>query len=125
MALFVKQDASGRPVFLNLLKISLPLSALVSIMHRMSGVCIIVVLPFVAWQMTKLLHVPSMTMHPMEYWVLHASVIGMSYHALAGIRHLYHDLSGDHHVQSNKVSAFAVLLLWGMWLVLYLVGVAL
>jgi succinate dehydrogenase / fumarate reductase, cytochrome b subunit len=39
----------GRPVFLNLLQIRMPPPAVLSILHRASGMALVLVLPFLLW----------------------------------------------------------------------------
>ena len=108
-----------RPVFLDLWRIHLPFTALISILHRISGVALIASAPIVV---------------AMQWWVFLAAqghiqaqqwidslyicalgyliVLGWWYHILAGTRHLYHDLSHDHTLQSGRVSAVIVALVW-------------
>ena len=89
-----------RPVFLNLLQIRLPLPGIASIMHRISGVAMLVAIPFLAWllhysladadsysRLTNLLQqsLPLKLLLVLLLWAL-------CHHLLAGIRYLLIDI---------------------------------
>lgn len=123
MVLF-KSGHDKRPVFLNLLKIHLPISALVSILHRITGVANILVLPLLVYLLLAasqgdnglllFSQVPIFMIRLLE-WLI---VVSYMYHVLAGIRHLYHDFSGQHALSSTTLSAYIVLSAWGVWMIL-------
>lgn len=49
----------GRPVFLDLRKIRLPLNAVVSILHRITGVFLILSIPVLLWLLDRSLASPE------------------------------------------------------------------
>ena len=119
-----KNRHDDRPVFLDLLKIHLPVPALVSILHRITGVAKILAVPILVYLLLaasqglngalifKLL--PTLIVHLIE-WLI---VVSYMYHVLAGVRHLYHDFSGIHTVSATRLSSYVVLVVWGMWMLL-------
>ena len=126
MALFASRDSKGRPIFLNLFQISLPVTALVSILHRISGVVMALFMPYLAWLLTRIVQTtpeaPFAFFHSLELWFLALLGCTMMYHMLAGVRHLYHDYGFDHRLQSTRFTAVAVLVLWSAWSVAFLYG---
>ena len=123
MVLLKKTD-DKRPVFLNLFKIQLPLSAFVSIMHRVTGVVMILCLPILVFLLYAVVGNPSLIRY-VDYfpvWMIKGIsaiiVIVYMYHVIAGIRHLFHDFTGSHSLGSTLLSARFALFLWGVWIVL-------
>ena len=53
------RNAGSRPVYLNLAKIKLPVPGLMSIMHRISGVLMVLAIPFVIYLMERSLSSPE------------------------------------------------------------------
>lgn len=89
----------NRPSYLNLLQIRLPLPALVSILHRVSGAVLFLALPLLLYWLQESLtsfdaYVALSTVF--SHWVVKCSAIGLawgySHHLCAGIRHLLLDL---------------------------------
>ena len=122
MALFSNPSNDNRPVFLDLTKIALPITALVSILHRVSGVGMIISLPVMIAMMYATVssteHYASMVAVCDTLWMklfLLLVVSGTSYHILAGIRHSIDDFVGSHSLQTARITAKFVL---GVWLVL-------
>ena len=103
----------GRPVFLNLLKIKLPLSGLVSILHRISGVLFFLGLPILIYmyQVLPTYSNGSNIYHigfKVSVWLL---IVAFQYHFLAGVRHMISDFFHMHSLKSANLSAIVVLLL--------------
>ena len=101
---------SIKPVYINLFKIQLPISALLSISHRVSGMLIFfMVLPFSAYLFNILLaSQDSFALFIESYnssiflrtFVLF-NVLIFEYHVIAGIRHMLMDF----HIVSETLSA--------------------
>jgi succinate dehydrogenase / fumarate reductase cytochrome b subunit len=89
-----------RPVFLDLRKIRLPVTAIVSILHRLSGLCLALSLPFIVFAVFLALSSPerysAMVRCFYACWITRVGVLMVAlaylYHALAGFRHLIMDL---------------------------------
>lgn len=108
-----------RPVFLNLLQIKFPVTAIVSIGHRVSGVLMIVVLPFWIWMLQETLGsaesyanlVSCIDEHSFVKSIIFLSIISVWYHVFAGFRHLVMDLGFGESMKKASVSAWVVLML--------------
>ena len=113
---------SIKPVYINLFKIQLPLSALLSITHRVSGMLIFfLVLPVSAYILNLLLESSdSFALFMDSYntsifirtFVLF-NILVFEYHVIAGIRHMlmdFHLISET--LSSSNTSAMAALILF-------------
>jgi len=101
---------SIKPVYINLFKIQLPLSALLSISHRVSGILIFfMVLPFFAYILNILLDSPASFISYMDAYnssiflrtFVLFNILIFEYHVIAGIRHMLMDF----HLISETLSA--------------------
>jgi succinate dehydrogenase / fumarate reductase, cytochrome b subunit len=123
--------ANKRPVNLNLISFKFPLPSLVSIAHRISGVLMFVLLPFVLFLLTHLLAAGSTGPviayfhHLAMVWKVLAWVmlVATIYHCIAGIRHLFMDMGiGESFVAANRsaimvfITLLIVIVLTGVWL---------
>jgi succinate dehydrogenase / fumarate reductase cytochrome b subunit len=108
--------ASQRPKYLDLSRIRLPLPALVSILHRISGMALFVF----AWALLYLLqeslrspethgHFAALTNH----WLVKLFLIGMLWsflhHFFAGLRHLFLDMRIADDLGPARATSVAVL----------------
>ncbi|MEC8461391.1 MAG: succinate dehydrogenase, cytochrome b556 subunit [Pseudomonadota bacterium] len=120
MALSLGPDKSGRPRFLNLWLIHLPVTALVSIMHRISGVIGILMLPALVYVAYEIMNYEPRKVLFIEFTLVGLVLWGIAsayvLHLLAGLRHMYHDFWHDHELQSTRRTAYIVVVLWVMWL---------
>jgi succinate dehydrogenase / fumarate reductase cytochrome b subunit len=89
---------SKRPVFLNLWHIKLPISGVVSIAHRLSGVVLILSLPFAVHLFEHSLSGPqgfveaaAVLSHPVVQLLLLLLTWSLLHHLFAGIRYLLVD----------------------------------
>lgn len=87
-----------RPVNLNLFQISFPITAIVSILHRVSGVILFFAIPLLLWALEQSLQDES------GFYKIHTFLTGIGckivlwgvlsafiYHSVAGIRHFLMD----------------------------------
>ncbi len=117
--------ANKRPKNLNLFTIRLPLPALVSIMHRISGAFLFLLLPLLLWLLQQSLSSPQRyaTAHDvlqtlparLVYIVL---IWAYLHHALAGMRHLAMDAHWGLNLAFARASSKAVLAVSGALTVL-------
>ena len=113
---------SIKPVYINLFKIQLPLSALLSITHRVSGMLIFfLVLPVSAYILNLLLESPDSFVLFMDSYnasifirtFVLFNILVFEYHVIAGIRHMlmdFHLISET--LSSSNTSAMAALVLF-------------
>lgn len=122
--------AKPRPKHLNLMQIRLPVPALISIMHRVSGAILFLALPLLLWLFQSTLEsqasfaaFQSVVGNPLVKIVLLGLLWGYLHHMLAGFRHLFLDLHLGVDLQTARLTSMIVL---GAGIVLTLaVGVAL
>lgn len=119
-----------RFVNLNLLTIQYPLTAIISILHRLSGIFVFLLIPYLLWLADVALsgvdgfhHIQSILMSPVSKCVIWFFLVALGYHLLAGIRHLLMDIGlGEslHHARLSGVLVLTITIIWiiriGMWL---------
>ncbi|WJG10963.1 succinate dehydrogenase, cytochrome b556 subunit [Aliiglaciecola sp. LCG003] len=119
-----------RPVNLQLNTISFPPSAIVSILHRVTGVAMFFAMIFVIWAWAVSVSssegfalVTDVMSGPLGKFVAIGTISALTYHILGGIRHVIMDMGHWEELESGDISAKATI---GLWLVLtVVVGVAL
>jgi succinate dehydrogenase / fumarate reductase cytochrome b subunit len=111
-----KQRPISRPKNLNLLSIRLPINALVSILHRVSGFLLFLVLPLVLWCLQQSLQsaagfeqVQALLTHPLAKLILLSLAWAFFHHFLAGLRHLAMDVHWGTELASARFSSKLVL----------------
>lgn len=114
-----------RPVNLELNTIRLPASAIASILHRISGVIMLVTLGFLVWLFALSLSSPEgfaqasdIVAYPLVKFVVWGILTAIGYHLLAGLRHLVMDLGYWEELVSGNISAKVVIALGVVWSVL-------
>lgn len=119
-----------RPKYLNLFQIRLPLGGVVSIMHRVSGAALFLLIPLLLYLLQMSLESPqafaafgSVFAHPVLKLILIGLVWAYLHHLCAGIRYLALDLDYGTDLAPARTSAKAVLvvslgltLIVGAWL---------
>lgn len=119
-----------RPKNLNLFTIRLPVPAIASILHRISGMILFFAIPFFLWALQtslsseenfEALH-QSVT-SPLSKVIIWALLSAFLYHFVAGIRHLLMDINLGVALKSGRISAFltigisiVLIALTGIWL---------
>jgi succinate dehydrogenase / fumarate reductase, cytochrome b subunit len=121
---------SNRPINKNPLTMRLPLAALVSISHRLSGLFVFLMIPGFLWLLDQSLQSADSFENIKVYfeglgfrvavWLFLAALV---FHWVAGIRHLLMDAGIGESLKGGRRSAFLVFLLSivlfvciGMWL---------
>ena len=119
-----------RPVNLQLTTIKFPIPAIISILHRISGLIVFLAIPFLLWMLYHSLatragfyNIQQFVHQPLikiTFWVI---LSGMFYHLIAGIRHLLMDAGIGETLAGARCSAKFVLvlsiisaILVGVWL---------
>ena len=126
----MEYNKNNRPVYLNLFQIRLPIGGVVSIMHRITGVALIVALPLaVYWLQLSLRDEDGFrqALAMVSTWPVRLSLIFLLWlllqHTVSGIRHLLLDLDIGIEKDASRYSAWASLvisvlllaLLLGVW----------
>lgn len=115
------KHSGNRPKNLNLFTIKLPINALVSIMHRASGIGLFLLLPLMLLALQQSLlsadsyHVLS---NLFDHWLVKLFFIACSWaffhHFYAGIRHLLQDVHWMTTLQKSRFTGRVVLILVGL-----------
>ena len=112
-----------RPVFINLLQIKLPVSAFISITHRLSGVYnFFITLPLALYLLyfsTKsyndFMYVNSIFNNPSLFSTFVTfSFLVYFYHLLTGFRHLLQDIHIGESLIVSRLSSYLVLFIWSL-----------
>ena len=108
--------AKARPKNLNLISIRLPLPALVSILHRASGLVLFLLLPLLLWTLQQSLQsaagfdqVRALAAHPLMKLILFGLAWAFIHHFLAGLRHLAMDMRLGVELAQARLTAKLVL----------------
>lgn len=109
--------AKTRPKHLNLVTIRLPVPGIVSIMHRVSGAVLFLMLPLLLWLFQSSLQSPesfakfhAVVSNPLMKLFLLALLWGYLHHLLAGVRHLFLDLHVGAELETARASSLVVLI---------------
>lgn len=123
--------SQARPVFLDLTKIRLPINALVSILHRITGVLLIASIPAVLWLFQRSLAGPEgfaeatqLLRHPLGLLFLLGWLWLLMHHFFVGLRFLLVEVGIGETRQGGRDTAWsaliggiaAALLLWVLFL---------
>lgn len=113
-----RSNRKDRPKNLNLFTIRLPINALVSILHRVSGVILFLMLPLLLLFLSYSFQSETSyrkALVLMDYWLLKLVIIGFSWaffhHFYAGLRHLAQDVHWMHGLDQARNSSRALMVL--------------
>ncbi len=111
----VPRRTDSRPMFFNLLQIQMPVGALTSIMHRITGVVLAVGIPFALYALhlsldseqsyARLAQITSTFAFKLAAIVF---IWALSHHLLAGVRHVLMDVDLGSHLREARRSAWVV-----------------
>jgi len=113
----------ARPVYINLLQIKLPISAISSITHRLAGIYIFfVTLPlslFLLYFSTKSYNDFMFISTLLKDSIFFATFVVFSflifaYHILTGVRHLLQDMHIGESLEASRASSYIVFFLWSI-----------
>jgi succinate dehydrogenase / fumarate reductase cytochrome b subunit len=114
----------------NLMTIRYPFTAVISILHRLSGLFVFLLIPFLLWLLEEALssesgfsHIQSTLMYPFNKFIIWLFLAALGYHFFAGVRHLLMDMGLGENLQHARLSgaiALIVSIIWslfvGIWL---------
>jgi succinate dehydrogenase / fumarate reductase cytochrome b subunit len=103
------------PVYLNILKIKMPVAAVVSVAHRLSGILMVLFIPLLIYQFGRSLkdatsfeQVLNWFSQPIVVAVIIVFAWSLSHHLFAGLRFLLLDLHIGVSRDKSRLSAWAV-----------------
>ena len=112
----MNKQPQQRPVFLNLSKIHMPVMAVISIAHRLTGLLMFLSIPFVVYLMSLSLQSPQGYLDALRYLDLPlVKLLGLvliwsvAHHLLAGIRYILIDFDWGVDKAMGRLTAKAVL----------------
>lgn len=107
---------NGRPIYLNLLQIRLPVPGFMSILHRVSGAVLVLAIPFAIYVLDLSLRSPEGFAQAhvlLDGWFARLMLLGLLWallhHLFAGIRYLLLDVDLGIDKPRYRQSAWAVL----------------
>ncbi len=120
----------NRPVNLELSTIKFPITAIVSILHRISGVILIGGVLVLMWMLDVSLRseesfesLAGTLNHPLAQFIIWGILAALAYHLLAGIRHLIMDLNIGEGLQAGRrtatlvvVASVVLIIAAGVWI---------
>ncbi len=119
----------NRPVNLNLATIKFPVTSMSSILHRITGVLLFLSIPLWLWALQESLNqggfdaVKALFSGFIAKFIAWALLSMLSYHIIAGIRHLLMDAGIGETLEGGRRGAFSVIalgvvtaILIGVWL---------
>lgn len=120
----------NRPINLNLWRIKFPITAIVSILHRISGIVFFLAIPFLLYLLSHSLvsqvyfdQLNTMLLNSMLKYVWWLLLMAIIWHVFAGIRHLLMDYGVGESLPMARLSAWVVVIasiltgiLLGFWL---------
>ena len=114
----MKEQQNSRPVNLNLFTIKFPIPAIVSILHRISGVILFLLIPGMLWVLNQSLlsdenfnHLSSILGQLWVRCLVWLVLSAMMYHLLAGLRHILLDMGIAETPRAGRFTAAFVLVL--------------
>lgn len=119
-----------RPINLDLRTIKFPITAIGSILHRISGFILFFAIPVFLWVLQaslkseqSYLALSDCLSQPVVAFFIWAFVAALIYHLLAGIRHLFMDIGWGESLKAGRASISVVfvlsiilIVLAGVWL---------
>jgi succinate dehydrogenase / fumarate reductase cytochrome b subunit len=109
----------------NLLTIQYPFTAIISILHRLSGVLIFVLIPFLLWFLEVALsnksgfeYIQSTLANPIYKIGMWFFLTALGYHLVAGVRHLLMDIGFGESLYGARLSGVISLIISIIWTVL-------
>lgn len=108
----------NRPINLNLLTIRFPITAIISILHRISGIIIFLIIPFWFYALEQstlsqdaFTSIQSCLQSNIGKAFILLSLTAVAYHFFAGVRHIIMDFGFAEELKSAKLGAKLVVLL--------------
>lgn len=105
-----------RPKNLNLFTIHFPVPAIVSILHRITGVILFLCIPFFLWVLQHSLssqahfdYIHSILITPVMKFIVWGGLSAYIYHLFAGVRHLLMDIHIGEELRSGRIFAMLTL----------------
>lgn len=114
----------SRPKNLNLFTIHFPVPAIISILHRISGVVLFLIIPLLLWGLSYSL--TDTGFDALQGWfstfyikfLLWLLLIPFFFHLVAGIRHLLMDVHIGESLEGGRMTSWATFIITGILVIL-------
>lgn len=114
-----------RPKNLNLFTIRFPVPAIASILHRLSGFVLFLIIPVALWALNRSLTsmvsfdaLYRLFLSPTTKFIIWCCLSAFFYHLVAGIRHLLMDIHVGEELKSGRLSAILTFVITGLLMIL-------
>ncbi len=116
---------SNRPVNRDVTKYRFPLTAIISILHRVSGMVLFLALPWLLYLLAgslaseaRFFEIQSQLSQPLYKFLIWAILAAVSFHGVAGFRHMIMDLGFAESLKAGKIGALITVLISGFLMIL-------
>ncbi len=116
--------ADKRPKNLNLFTIRFPITAIASILHRLSGFILFLFIPLLLWGLSESLGSPdhfnefhAFLTQPLSKFFAWVMLSVFAYHFVAGIKHLLMDMHIGDTLKGGRLAAYLALAISGLLIV--------
>lgn len=110
---------------LNLMTLKYPLTAITSLLHRISGLFVFLCIPFLLWLLDVSVstsegfnYMQSIFAYPLTKIILWMFLTAFGYHLVAGIRHLVMDMGYGEALRNARMSARIIIGITVVWSIL-------
>lgn len=116
----------NRPVNLDLRQFKFPLTAIASIIHRITGVLLFAGIPFVLYAFSKALESEASFSQVQDHWLSHPLgqtitwllLSAMAFHLCAGIKHMLMDFGYFETIQGGYIASLVTFVCTGLLAIL-------
>ncbi|MDH5423842.1 MAG: succinate dehydrogenase, cytochrome b556 subunit [Gammaproteobacteria bacterium] len=122
-------SSDSRPIYLNLIKIKLPISGIISIFHRLTGLLLFVAIPVSLYllqlsitDLDSFNTVSALMLHPLSRFFVLLVIWSFVHHFITGMRFLLIDLEFFLHRNTSRTSAWAVVVIEAIVMLLVIKG---
>lgn len=122
-------SSDSRPVYLNLIKIKLPISGIISIFHRLTGLLLFVAIPVSLYllqlsitDLESFNTVTSLMLHPISRFLILLVIWSFVHHFITGMRFLFIDLEFFLDRNAARSSSWAVVVIEAIVMLLIIKG---
>lgn len=99
----------NKPVYINVFTFAFPITAIVSILHRMSGIFLLFLTPIFIGLLQDTLYYPWISLD--NKWIIWLALSVLAYHFCAGVRHLLMDCGFGEDKSAARKYSYVVLAL--------------
>ncbi len=113
-----------KPKNLNLFTIRFPIPAIASILHRISGLILFLIIPFLLWVLYLSLssqsnfdYLHELFLTPWVKFIIWGALSAFIFHFVAGIRHLLMDIGIGEELKSGRLGAILTIVIAGLLII--------